>query len=63
MAENEVKIKVTTETDIAPLEEMDDVIDDIQDKSDVKVSVDDGKRVGGQISEEELKVWTAGLEL
>ena len=28
-----------------------------------KVSVDDGKRVGGQISEEELKVWTAGLEL
>lgn len=28
-----------------------------------KVSVDDGRRVGGQISEEELKVWTAGLEL
>ncbi len=28
-----------------------------------KASVDDGKRVGGQISEEELKVWTAGLEL
>ncbi len=27
------------------------------------VSVDDGKRVGGQISEEELKVWTAGMDI
>ena len=26
-------------------------------------AVDDGKRVGGQISEEELKVWTAGMGL
>ena len=27
------------------------------------VTVDDGKRVGGKISEKELKIWTAGLSL
>ena len=27
------------------------------------VTVDDGKRVGGQISEKELRVWTEGLKL
>ena len=59
MAENEVKLKVTTETDIAPLEEMDDVIDDIQDKSDVKVSVDDGDIEDATDKTEEL---TDGLE-
>ena len=40
MADNEVKIKVSTETDTAPLEELDSLVEDIQDKSEIEVNVD-----------------------
>lgn len=40
MAENEVKIKVTTETDTVELEQLDTLVDDIQEKADITVSID-----------------------
>ena len=40
MAE-EVKIQVSTETDTAPLEELDDMVEEIRDKSEIEVEVDE----------------------
>ena len=40
MTENEVKIKVTTETDATELEQLDTLVEDIQDKADITVSID-----------------------
>ena len=41
MVEKEIKIKVTTESDIANLDELDEKMDDIQSKANIKVEVDD----------------------
>lgn len=40
MAEKEVKIKVSTETDTSQLEELDSLIEDIQEKADIQGEVD-----------------------
>ena len=40
MADNEVTIKVSTETDTAGLEELDTLVEDIQDKANITASVD-----------------------
>lgn len=40
MVEKEIKIKVTTESDIANLDELDEKMDDIQSKANIKVEVD-----------------------
>jgi hypothetical protein len=42
MAEKEIKVKVVTEADIEPLNDFSESLDDIQDKSEITVSVDDG---------------------
>lgn len=42
MADNEINIKISTKTDTAPLEELGDMLEDIQDNADIKVEVSDG---------------------
>ena len=42
MADNEINIKISTKTDTAPLEELSDMLEDIQDNADIKVEVEDG---------------------
>ena len=43
MADNEIKVKVVAEADIEPLQEMDSLLDEIQEKTEVQVSVDDSE--------------------
>lgn len=42
MADNEINIKISTKTDTAPLEELSDMLEDIQDNADINVEVSDG---------------------
>lgn len=41
MADKEIKLKVTTETEISPLEELDNLVDDLLEKLHLKVDVED----------------------
>ena len=59
MADKEVKVKVTTETDIGPLEDLDELLDNIADKSNVEVEVDDDEIADATDKTEEL---TSGLD-
>ena len=55
MADNEINIKISTKTDTAPLEELSDMLEDIQDNADIKVEVEDGSISDATDKTEELQ--------
>lgn len=55
MADNEIKVKVVAEADIEPLQEMDSLLDEIQEKTEVQVSVDDSEIEEATDKTEDLK--------
>ena len=55
MAGNEINIKISTKTDTAPLEELSDMLEDIQDNADIKVEVEDGSIDDATEKTEELQ--------